>query len=122
MVGNNCSLNPFAILYGHGGLCIGNRVRIAAHAVLIPANHRFRSPDPLDQSGVEARGITVGDDVWIGSGARILDGVALGDRSVIGAGAVVTRTVPTNCIATGIPARVRSYTFDGDAAPHGYQV
>lgn len=104
-IGDHCSLNPFAIIYGHAGTKIGSRVRIAAHSVIIPANHNFRSTAPLNESGVSGVGITIEDDVWLGAGARILDGVAIGSRSVVGAGAVVTRSVPSGCLATGVPAR-----------------
>lgn len=107
-MGDHCSLNPFAIIYGHGGTRIGNRVRIAAHSVIIPANHNFRSTKPLHESGVTGAGITIGDDVWIGSGCRILDGVTIGSRSVVGAGAVVTHAVPPGCVAMGVPARAIS--------------
>ena len=110
-MGNHCSLNPFAIIYGHGGTTIGNSVRIAAHTVIIPANHSFRSTARLHESGVTSVGISIGNDVWLGSGARILDGVIIGNRSVVGAGAVVTRSIPEGCIATGVPARFTSIKF-----------
>ncbi|HKQ13574.1 MAG TPA: acyltransferase [Steroidobacteraceae bacterium] len=112
-LGANCSLNPFAIIYGHGGTRIGDGVRIAAHVVIIPANHNFRSDQPLHEAGVHGAGISIGDDVWLGSGARVLDGVTIGSRSVVGAGAVVTRTVAPGCIALGVPARIRSIDAAG---------
>lgn len=108
VLGKHCSLNPFAIIYGHGGTKLGNGVRIAAHSVIIPANHNFRTSDPLHSSGVTGIGISIGDDVWLGAGTRILDGVTIGDRSVVGAGAVVTRMVPPGSVATGVPARIKS--------------
>lgn len=52
------------------------------------------------------RPIVIGDDVWIGSGVRVLKGVTIGDRSVIGAGAVVTHSIPADVIAAGNPARI----------------
>lgn len=57
-------------------------------------------------------GIVVGDDVWIGFGATILDGVKLGQGSVIAAGAVVTKDVPPYAVVGGVPARVLKYRFD----------
>ena len=50
--------------------------------------------------------ITVGDDCWLGGGVIVCPGVAIGDRSVIGAGAVVTRDIPADSVAVGNPARV----------------
>jgi acetyltransferase-like isoleucine patch superfamily enzyme len=106
-IGHHCSLNPFAIIYGHGGVRIGNGVRIAAHSVVIPANHDVRTDGtPLYESGLTTKGITIGNDVWIGSGARILDGVHIGDNAVVGAGSVVTKSVPTFATVAGVPARV----------------
>lgn len=106
-IGNDCSVNPFVIVYGHGGVKIGNGVRIAAHSVIIPANHKVSvSGMPLYRSGISAKGITIGDDVWIGSGARILDGVCIESHAVVGAGSVVTKSVPPHATVVGVPARV----------------
>jgi acetyltransferase-like isoleucine patch superfamily enzyme len=106
-LGDHCSVNPFAVLYGHGGLRIGNGVRIAAHVVIIPANHVPATEElPLHASGVVSRGIQIDDDVWIGAGARILDGVHIGKRAIVGAGSVVTRAVPAGATVAGVPARV----------------
>jgi acetyltransferase-like isoleucine patch superfamily enzyme len=107
VIGDDCSLNPFAIVYGHGGVRIGNRVRIAAHSVIIPANHDVPvGAASLLRSGISMKGITIGNDVWIGSGARILDGVGIESNSVVGAGSVVTKSVPGRAIVAGVPARI----------------
>jgi acetyltransferase-like isoleucine patch superfamily enzyme len=106
-IGANSSLNPFAIVYGHGGTDIGAGVRIAAHTVIIPANHvREDGQIPIHLSRVSAKGIKIEDDVWIGSGCRILDGVTIGRHTTIAAGSVVTRSVPESVTAAGVPARV----------------
>lgn len=105
-IGEDCSLNPFSIVYGHGGVRMGNGVRIAAHAVLIPANHTTPADGtPVRLAPITARGIDIGDDVWIGAGARILDGVRIGARAVVGAGSVVTRDVAAGATVAGVPAR-----------------
>lgn len=106
-IGHDCSVNPFTIVYGHGGVRIGNGVRIAAHSVVIPANHNVPAAGtPLHKSGLSAQGITIGDDVWIGAGARILDGVHIDHHAVVGAGSVVTKSVPAYATVAGVPARV----------------
>jgi len=106
-IGDNCSANPFVIVYGHGGVNIGNGVRIAAHTVIIPANHNAAADGtPLYQSGMSAKGIVIGNDVWIGAGARILDGVRIDNNAVVGAGSVVTRPVPAYATVAGVPARL----------------
>jgi acetyltransferase-like isoleucine patch superfamily enzyme len=106
-IGDNCSLNPFAIVYGHGGVRIGNSVRIGAHTVIIPANHNPPSDDiPLDSSGMTCRGITIEDNVWLGVGCRVLDGVHLSRNVIVGAGSVVSRSMPANATVAGVPARI----------------
>jgi len=105
-IGDHCSINPFCILYGHGGLTVGNGVRIAAHTMLISANHNFQDAGrPIFEQGLSRKGIRVEDDVWIGAGARILDGVTIGRGCVIGAGAVVTKSTRANGIYVGAPAK-----------------
>lgn len=106
-IGRHCTVNPYNILYGHGGLTIGDRVRIAAHCVIIPAQHRFNQSDtPIHEQGISAKGIFIEDDVWIGANCTILDGVRIGRGSVIGAGSVVTKSIEPNSVAVGVPARV----------------
>lgn len=100
-MGDDCSDNPFTILYGHGGLAIGSQVRIAAHSVIVPANHNFSDPArPIRQQGLTMQG------VWIGSHVTILDGVRIGSGSVIAAGSVVTHDVESISITGGMPARL----------------
>jgi acetyltransferase-like isoleucine patch superfamily enzyme len=106
-IGSNCTVNSFAVLYGHGGLEIGNGVRISAHVVIVPMNHIYKNREiPIYMQGETRKGIKIEDDVWIGAGAKILDGVKIGTGSVIGAGAVVTKDIPPYSVAVGIPARV----------------
>lgn len=105
-IGDNCSLNPFAIVYGHGGVRIGNGVRIAAHTVIIPANHNVSAEGKaFFESGVTAHGIDIGDNAWLGSGVAILDGVRIGRNSIVGAGSVVTTSIPDDTTVAGVPAR-----------------
>ena len=106
-MGDYCSLNPFSILYGHGGVNFGKGVRIAAHCTIIPANHNRGSENvPLYRSGISLKGISIGDNSWIVSGCRILDGVDIGNNVIIGAGSVVTKDIPAFSIAYGVPAKV----------------
>jgi len=106
-IGRNCSVNPGCMIYGHGGLRIGDNVRIAANSVIVPANHRFDDMDrQIVQQGESVLGVEIGSDVWIGTSVVILDGVKIGRGCVIGAGAIVTRSTDPDCIYVGNPARL----------------
>lgn len=106
-IGDNSSVNHRCILYGHNHLTIGNNVRIAAKTIIAPANHIFTDTTrPISEQGYTSKGIDIEDDVWIGAGTKILDGVTIHTGSVIGAGAVVTKDIPAYSIALGIPAKV----------------
>jgi acetyltransferase-like isoleucine patch superfamily enzyme len=114
-IGSDCSINAYSVIYGSGGLRIGNGVRIAAHTVIIPSNHVFSDPDKLiKDQGLSLKGIIIEDDVWIGAGARILDGVVVGKGTVVGAGAVVTRSTEPYSVVAGVPAQnISSRIKDG---------
>ncbi len=106
-IGNNCQIGSYTTIHGAGGVTIGNDVLIASHVVIVANNHIFNdtSKNICDQ-GLTTKGITIGNNVWIGAGVSILDGVTIGDHSVIGAGAVVNKDIPPNSVAVGIPAKV----------------
>jgi len=103
----NVYIGPYCVLYGHGGLFIGRDTMIAAHSIIVPANHGFACMDiPMTRQALTNEGIHIGDNVWIGAGCKVLDGVRIGSGAIIGAGAVVTRDVEEYGIALGVPARV----------------
>lgn len=86
-------------------------VRIGSRAMFGPAVQIYTATHPLNHieraSGLEyAKPITIGDDVWVGGGAVICPGVTIGNRSVIGAGSVVTKNIPDDVFAAGNPCKV----------------
>nr|WP_234388020.1 MULTISPECIES: acyltransferase [Streptomyces] len=101
--GADCTINPFTVV--RGTVTLGDGVRIGAHTSLLGFNHGSAPDLPVHQQPVTSRGITVGDDVWIGSHVVVVDGVTIGDHCVIGAGAVVTKDLPAWTVAAGNPAR-----------------
>ncbi|GAA4332852.1 hypothetical protein GCM10023086_63870 [Streptomyces venetus] len=102
-LGADCTINPFTVV--RGTVTLGNGVRVGAHSSLLGFNHGTAPGLPVHQQPVTSRGITVGDDVWIGSHVVVVDGVTIGDHCVVGAGAVVTKDLPAWTVAAGNPAR-----------------
>jgi acetyltransferase-like isoleucine patch superfamily enzyme len=105
--GDNVSVHPMCYLEATGGLTIGSDVSIAHAATILTTEHDYTHAGVAirDAPVIEAA-VAVGNDVWIGAGARILAGVRIGDHAVVGAGAVVTRDVPAMRVVAGVPARV----------------
>ena len=82
---------------------------MAAYGYVIGGDHDFSDPaKPVLAQSRTSAGVTLGAGVWMGAGAKILDGVAVGEHAIIGAGAVVRDDVPPHAIAVGMPARVVS--------------
>ena len=86
---------------------VGARTLIAAYTYLVGGDHLYDRVDvPVLQQGRTARGIDVGENVWLGAHVVVTDGSRIGRDAVIGAGAVVTGDVPEFNIAAGVPARL----------------
>jgi acetyltransferase-like isoleucine patch superfamily enzyme len=116
-IGAHAYIGPYCVLYGHGGLAIGRNTMIGAHTIIVPANHGWtRLDEPMNVQPLTKKGITIGEDVWIGAGCKILDGVHIGNGTVIGAGSVVTKDINAHLIAFGVPAKVASSRH---ASSHG---
>jgi acetyltransferase-like isoleucine patch superfamily enzyme len=97
----------------HSEIFSGSRVEVgryglfAAYTYLVGGGHEHEQRDvPVIYQPRTSRGITLGENVWLGTGAKVMDGVRLGRDVVIGAGAVVTEDIPDGVIAVGIPAKV----------------
>lgn len=96
-----------AEIFSGSRVLVGADTFIAAYSYLIGGDHIASDPDqPVDQQGATSRGIEIGPHGWLGAGVKVLDGVTIGVRSIVGAGAVVTRDIPAYAIAAGVPARV----------------
>lgn len=106
-IGNNVSLNDYTIVLGHGGVRIGNDVRIAAQVMIASFDHNFDDVEtPIRLQGITQKPITIEEDVWIGAGAKILGGSHIAKGCVIAANAVIKgETVPFG-VYGGIPARL----------------
>lgn len=105
-LGSNVSIHAYSYIDAFGNILIGNNVSIANHTSLISFEHTWDDNKiPIKYNNTKAGSIVVKDDVWIGSGCRILSNTCIGGRSIIAAGAVVTKDVMPNTIAGGVPAK-----------------
>lgn len=106
-IGNNVGIGEYAYLGGAGGLEIGDDCIIGQYFSCHPENHNFQALDiAIRHQGVSRSGITLGRNCWVGAKVILLDGVSVGDHSIIAAGAVVTRSFPAYSVLGGVPARV----------------
>ncbi|TDF35074.1 acyltransferase [Alteromonadaceae bacterium M269] len=89
---------------------IGNDVMFAQDVMLIGGNHAIQASDkPMNELGEGKQGsIVIGNNVWLGARSIVLTGVTIEDGVVVGAGSVVTKSLPANSIAAGNPAKVIS--------------
>ncbi len=103
-VGDGCTFGPFAVLNARAPITIGSRVRISAGVKLMTSGLGAEEADGRRRH--HEAPIVLEDGCWIGAGAVLLPGVSVGRNSVVGAGAVVTKPVPPDSVAIGVPARV----------------
>lgn len=104
-VGNNFYTNHNCTILDAAKVEIGDSVFLAPNCVISTAGH---ATDPLQRSqGLEfAKPIRIGNHVWIGANVSALPGVTIGDNTIIGAGSVVNRDIPSGVVAAGNPCRV----------------
>ncbi|MGC7097851.1 sugar O-acetyltransferase [Amycolatopsis lurida] len=105
-IGANSFLNYDAILLDCAPIRIGDDVSIGPRAQLLTALHPMEDHEARRQRWESAAPITIGNNVWFGGGVTVCAGVTVGDDTVVGAGSVVTRDLPSRVFAAGNPARV----------------
>lgn len=105
-IGENVFLNFNCVVLDVVKVVIGDRTQIGSGVQILTADHP-RDPKLREQMMEFGRPVSIGSNVWIGSGAIILPGVTIGDNATIGAGSIVTRDVPANATAVGNPARIK---------------
>lgn len=113
-MGNNNIIGHGVRIQGFGGVELGNHCMIAANTFISSSNHDISNPCATRYLRDEIGGkITIQDYVWIGANCVITSGVTLGHHSVVGAGAVVTKDVPSYTMVAGVPAKeIKKYCFE----------
>lgn len=106
-IGNNSAIGAQSFLGGQGGILIGNDVIMGPQVKIFSENHNYLQSDVIiRKQGESRRGVTIGNNCWIGAGATILDGVVIGAGCVIAAGSIVNKSIPANSVAAGVPAKI----------------
>lgn len=101
-IGSYSNLRPV-----NNKIIIGKNVLIAQMVSIISDQYDYEKVDSLIKKGqIKGRNIVIEDDVWIGAGSIILPGVNIGKHSVVGAGSVVTKSIPQYCVVVGNPAKI----------------
>ncbi len=108
VIGDNTVIHPYIHIGAVQSVEIGRGVLIAARTYITDHDHDFLDPmdPPISNGRLLVSPVHIGDYVWLGEGVMILKGVHIGARSIIGAGSIVTRSIPPHSIAVGAPARV----------------
>jgi len=105
-VGKNFYANFNCVLLDVNRIDIGDNVMLAPNVQIYTAGHPIEVKGRVEEGIEFGLPIKIGHNVWIGGGAIICPGVTIGDNSVIGAGAVVTKDIPDNVVAAGNPCKV----------------
>lgn len=114
-IGSDVIINMNCTFVDNRPIRIGNRVLIASNVQIYTASHPVLPEERFNADWKEtqkpffrtyAQPVTIEDGAWIGGGAILLPGVTIGENSVVGAGSVVTSSIPPNCVAVGNPCRV----------------
>lgn len=115
-IGNNFFANFDCVILDCNRIVIGNNVLFGPRVGLYAGNHAIYPEDRV-AGGCYSKPITIGDNVWVSAGVHIMGGVTIGRNSIIGAGSVVTKDIPENVIAAGVPCRMIREITEEDRNP-----
>jgi acetyltransferase-like isoleucine patch superfamily enzyme len=120
VIGPGVSINDHTVIVVMSEISIGRNVMIADFVSLRDHDHGWERADvSMRDQGFDIAPIVIEDEVWIGRGVSVLKGVRIGRGAVIGANAAVTRDIPPNSVAVGVPARVIAQRGRGRPAEGG---
>lgn len=106
-VGDRCLFGKGSGIVGHLEIRVGDDVWTGHHVYITDQNHGYEDLDlPISKQVMPERPVSIGDGSWLGHGSVVLPGAQVGRHVVVAANSVVTGTLPDNCVAAGVPARV----------------
>lgn len=108
-IGSRTTIGFYTFIYASEKITIGNDCSIAPFVYIVDSDHKTKRSLKLNQQSNITSKITIGDDVWIGTGSKILKGVNIGNGAIIAAGSVVNKDVEPYSIVGGIPIKTISY-------------
>lgn len=115
VVGKGCHIGERSYIWAGdytGRIVIGDNVSLGPEVFLTAADYQFQAGRPFREQPKSERDIVIGNDVWLGTRVIVTAGVTIGNGCIVGAGSVVTKDIPDNSIAVGVPARVISSRRD----------
>ncbi len=108
-IGSHCHIGERCYLWAggnSGSIIIGDFVSLAPEVFITASDYQYKRGIPFRSQAKKERNVEIGSDVWLGARVVVTAGVKIGDGCIVGAGAVVTRDLPPDSIAAGVPARV----------------
>lgn len=111
-LGDHVAIGYNALLHGIGGITLENFTLLSDNNILATSSHPV---EEIHFHNYWEKPILIKENAWLGANVIVLPGVTIGENAVVGAGAVVTKDIPANTVAMGVPARVtRSFNLDSD--------
>ncbi len=109
MIEKGTYINRYTMIDAHESISIGPECMIGPHCYITDGDHGMEVNIPVGKQAMITAPVVLEEGVWLGAGVKVLKGVTIGRNAVVGAGAVVTKNIPPNAIAVGIPAKEIGY-------------
>lgn len=103
---NGAYINRYTMIDAHESIIISKECMIGPHCYITDGDHGMKMDIPVGKQSMTTAPVILEEGVWLGAGVKVLKGVTIGRHAVVGAGAVVTRSIPEGAIAVGVPAKV----------------
>ncbi|UCF33780.1 MAG: acyltransferase [Phycisphaerales bacterium] len=106
VIEDDAYIGRYTVILARESVRVGAHTMVAPYAYITDVNHGTAMGTPMRHQPLVAAPVDIGEDVWFGAGCSVVPGVTIGRGCVVGARAVVTKSLPENAIAVGVPARI----------------